>query len=160
MCIRIPYTYTRIYSDKCQLNRARCYCFSFSKVETAWRGRKLHAGNSNVFRKPLYYIYVNSPESPSELSPRGRCRPEVLPFETSSIKYIISDIQILLMIIWITIHVPMYIRRNYFYRFVVILFININVVIITTYNTTWQLFFKNRLVNISLLLLLCVQIIV
>lgn len=103
MSVRV---YTRIYSDKYQLNRARCYCFSFSKVETARRGRKLHAGNSNVFRKPLYYIYVNSPESPSELCLRGRCRPEVLPFETSSIKYIISDIQIPLMIIWITIHVP------------------------------------------------------
>lgn len=52
----------------------------------------LCAGNANVFRKPLCYIYANPPESPSELCPCGRCRPEVLPFETAPIKHNIISV--------------------------------------------------------------------
>lgn len=48
----------------------------------------LCAGNANVFRKPLYYIYIRESARiavASELCPGGRCRPEVLPFETAPI---------------------------------------------------------------------------
>lgn len=49
-------------------------------------------GNANVFRKPLYCIYVDPPVSPSKLCPRGRCRPEVLSFEMASIKHNIISV--------------------------------------------------------------------
>lgn len=66
--------------------RAVLLFFVFQGRDGLVGAETLRAGNTNVFRKPLYYIYVNPPKSPSELCPRGRCRPEVLSFETTSIK--------------------------------------------------------------------------
>lgn len=63
--------------------------FVFQGRDGSAGAETLLAGNANVFRKPLYYIYANPPESPSELCPRGRCHPEVLPFQTASTKHII-----------------------------------------------------------------------
>lgn len=109
----------------------------------------------NVFRKPLYYIYVNPSESPSELCPRGRCRPEVLPFGTASIKHIISvpsddDLNNFIIFYYTSPHS----RRNFFDR---------SVVTYLYYNVVFKMILqRGQKVDISsvLLLLLCIRTIV
>jgi len=117
--VYIPY-YTYIYSGKWQLNLARCYCFSFSKVETAWRGRKLCAPATCSESRYIIYTWIRPNRRRSYFSLRS-LSPGSFAVGTASIKrHIISvlsddDLNNFIIIYYTS---PQS-RRNFFHRSVV-----------------------------------------